>query len=136
MLLEQAKTILDSSNIPRTNREFWGQVLVQSSDEIVYNFINLFKNDNELLAIATRFLYARLFCKSLEDNVTSEGEIKLILDTLYKKRGKVLLQKNIGNIKPISTEKIISILKKDPYLYKITRILPFIDLISIPQVDN
>ncbi len=136
MLLEQAKTILDSSNIPKTNREFWGQVLVQSNEEIVRDFINLFKNNDEILAIATSFLYARLFNKKdLDDGIVSEDEIRLILDTLYKKRGKFLLEKDVGNIKPINTAKMISILQKNPDFSNIVKILPFIDSISIRQTD-
>ncbi len=137
MLLEKAKTILDSSNIPKTNKEFWGQILVQSPDETVLKFIHLFENDNKTLALATKFLYARLFCnEELNENTISSDEIKLILYAILKKKGLAPLDKNIGKVKPISTDKMIKILQKNPFFEDMVTILPFIDSISISQVNN
>lgn len=137
MLLEKAKIILDSSNIPKTNKEFWGQILVQSSDEIVLRFTQLFKNNNKTLAIATRFLYARLFCEeNLIDGVISSDEIRLVLDTITKKKGLFPRRDDTKYIKPMKTTKIIEILSKNHFFDDIITILLFVDSISISQINN
>ncbi len=137
MLLEKAKIILDNSNIPKTTQEFWGQILVQSSDEIVLRFTQLFKDNNKTLAIATRFLYARLFCEEdLIDGMISSDEIILILDTITKKKGFMPKREPIEHLKPMSTAKMIEILSKNSFFDDIIVILLFIDSISISQVND
>ena len=137
MLLEKAKIILDDSNIPRTTQEFWGQILVQSSDEIVLRFTQLFKDNNKTLAIATRFLYARLFCEEeLVDGIISSDEIRLVLDTITKKKGLLPKKEDTEHVKPMSTAKMIEILSKDSFFDDIIIILLFIDSISISQANN